>query len=211
MTAKTFAYIRVSAKDQNPDRQLFEMMQLGVSERDIFIDKDSGKNFNRPQYQALKQCLRQGDLLYIKSIDRFGRNSKEIKKEWEQITLEIKADIKVIDMPLLDTTQHKDTLGTFVSDLVLQVLSFVAERERENIRQRQAEGISIAKAKGKHLGRPQMNFDSLSKEQKAIVESVYPQWLRKEITAVQFIQMLGLKKNTFYKIMKEYNERVRVH
>ncbi|MFI8712834.1 recombinase family protein [Brevibacillus brevis] len=211
MTAKTFAYIRVSAKDQNPDRQLHEMMQLGVSERDIFIDRDSGKDFDRPQYQALKQCLRQGDLLYIKSIDRFGRNSKEIKKEWEHITQEIKADIKVIDMPLLDTTQHKDMLGTFVSDLVLQVLSFVAERERENIRQRQAEGISVAKAKGKHLGRPQMNYDTLSKEQKAIVESAYPKWQRKEITAVQFIHMLGLKKNTFYKIMQEYKGRVKVH
>lgn len=204
MTTKTFAYIRVSAKDQNPDRQLHEMMQLGVNERDIFIDKESGKDFDRPQYQALKQCLRQGDLLYIKSIDRFGRNSKEIKKEWEHITHDIKADIKVLDMPLLDTTQHKDTLGTFVSDLVLQVLSFVAERERENIRQRQSEGIAVAKAKGKHLGRPQMNYDSLSKEQKAILESNYPRWQRKEITAVQFFELLGLKKNTFYKIINEY-------
>lgn len=206
MTTKTFAYIRVSAKDQNPDRQLHEMMQLGVNERDIFIDKESGKDFDRPQYQALKQCLRQGDLLYIKSIDRFGRNSKEIKREWEHITQEIKADIKVIDMPLLDTTQHKDTLGTFVSDLVLQVLSFVAERERENIKQRQAEGISVAKAKGKHLGRPPINYETLSKEQKSLVDSVYPKWQRKEITAVEFSKMLGLKKNTFYKIMKEYKE-----
>ncbi|WFB58699.1 recombinase family protein [Paenibacillus sp. BR1-192] len=208
MTAKTFAYIRVSAKDQNPDRQLHEMKQHGVHERDIFFDKESGKDFNRPQYQALKQCLRQGDLLYIKSIDRFGRNGKEIKKEWEHITQEIKADIKVLDMPLLDTTQHKDTLGTFVSDLVLQVLSFVAERERENISQRQAEGIAVAKAKGKHLGRPQMNIDTLSKEQKAILESNYPKWQSKEITAVQFIKLLGLKKNTFYKIIKEYEKRI---
>lgn len=208
MTAKTFAYIRVSAKDQNPDRQLHEMKQHGVHERDIFFDKESGKDFNRPQYQALKQCLRQGDLLYIKSIDRFGRNGKEIKKEWEHITQEIKADIKVLDMPLLDTTQHKDTLGTFVSDLVLQVLSFVAERERENISQRQAEGIAVAKAKGKHLGRPQMNIDTLSKEQKAILESNYPKWQSKEITAVQFIELLGLKKNTFYKIIKEYEKRI---
>lgn len=204
MTAKIFAYIRVSAKDQNPDRQLFEMKRLGVNERDIFIDKESGKNFDRIQYQALKQCLRQGDLLYIKSIDRFGRNSKEIKKEWEYITQEIKADIKVIDMPLLDTTQHKDTLGTFVSDLVLQVLSFVAERERENIRQRQSEGIAVAKAKGKHLGRPQINLDTLSKEQKLMLGLNYPRWQSKEITAVQFIGLLGLKKNTFYKIVKEY-------
>lgn len=207
MSTKTFAYIRVSAKDQNPDRQLHEMIQLGINERDIFIDKESGKDFNRPQYQALKQCLREGDLLYIKSIDRFGRNSKEIKKEWEHITQEIKADIKVLDMPLLDTTQHKDMLGTFVSDLVLQVLSFVAERERENIKQRQMEGITVAKAKGKHLGRPQMNIDTLSKEQKLILDSNYPKWESKQITGVQFIDMLGLKKNTFYKIMKEYQEQ----
>jgi len=206
MTAKIFAYIRVSAKDQNPDRQLYEMMQLGVNERDIFIDKESGKDFERAQYQALKQCLRNGDLLYIKSIDRFGRNSKEIKKEWEHITQEIKADIKVLDMPLLDTTQHKDTLGTFVSDLVLQVLSFVAERERENIRQRQSEGIAVAKAKGRHLGRPQMNWESLTKEQKANLELNYSKWQDKEITAVQFMEMLGLRKNTFYKIVKEYQQ-----
>lgn len=208
MTTKTFGYIRVSTKDQNPERQLHEMIQLGINERDIFIDKESGKDFDRPQYQALKQCLRQGDLLYIMSIDRFGRNSKEIKKEWEQITLDIKADIKVLDMPLLDTTQYKDTLGTFVSDLVLQVLSFVAERERENIRQRQAEGIAVAKVNGKHLGRPQKNLESLSKEQKVVLESTYHKWQNKEITAVQFIEMIALKKNTFYKIMKEY-EKVR--
>ncbi|MEH7743638.1 recombinase family protein [Neobacillus drentensis] len=158
MTTKTFGYIRVSSKDQNIDRQLNEMLKLGINERDIFIDKESGKNFDRPQYTALKQCLREGDLLYIKSIDRFGRNSKEIKKEWETITSEIKADIKVIEMPLLDTTQHKDTLGTFVSDLVLQVLSFVAEKEREDINRRQREGIESAKAKGKHLGRPKIEI-----------------------------------------------------
>ncbi|MDQ0888796.1 DNA invertase Pin-like site-specific DNA recombinase [Paenibacillus sp. V4I9] len=152
--------------------------------------------------------MRQGDLLYIKfSIDRFGRNSKEIKKEWERITQEVKADIKVLDMPLLDSTQHKDTLGTFVSDLVLQVLSFVAERERENIKQRQMEGILVAKAKGKHLGRPQMNIDTLSKEQKLILDTNYSKWENKEITAVQFIDMLKLKKNTFYKIVKEYQEQ----
>ncbi|MDF2790471.1 MAG: bin3, partial [Neobacillus sp.] len=162
MKNKIFGYIRVSSKDQNIDRQLNEMLELGINDRDIFIDKESGKNFNRPQYKALKQCLREGDLLYIKSIDRFGRNSKEIKKEWEIITSEIKADISVIDMPLLDTTQHKDTLGTFVSDLILQVFSFVAEKEREDINRRQREGIESAKAKGKHLGRPNINLESLN-------------------------------------------------
>lgn len=204
MSKKTFAYIRVSSKDQNEARQLKEILELGVNERDIFIDKESGKNFNRSQYKALKQCLREGDLLYIKSIDRFGRNSKEIRKEWEDITQNIKADIKVLDMPLLDTTQYKDQLGSFVSDLVLQVLAFVSERERDNILQRQAEGIEIAKAQGKHLGRPQLNLSTLSKEQRKKLESNYPKWKIKEITGIQFANELQLKKNSFYKIVKEY-------
>ncbi|PGY07113.1 recombinase family protein [Bacillus sp. AFS031507] len=204
MKNKIFGYIRVSSKDQNIDRQLNEMLELGINERDIFIDKESGKNFNRPQYKALKQCLREGDLLFIKSIDRFGRNSKEIKKEWEIITSEIKADIRVIDMQLLDTTQHKDTLGTFVSDLVLQVLSFVAEKEREDIHRRQREGIESAKAKGKHLGRPKISLESLNEKQKAILINKYESWKKNEITAVEFMNKMDLRKNTFYKIMKEY-------
>lgn len=206
MSNKTFAYIRVSSKDQNEARQLKEVLDLGINERDVFLDKESGKDFNRPQYQALKQCLREGDLLYIKSIDRFGRNSKEIKKEWEDITQNIKADIRVIDMPLLDTTQHRDTLGTFVSDLVLQVLAFVSERERDNILQRQAEGIKVAKAQGKHLGRPQLNLGTISKQQCQILEQNYSKWQCKEITGVQFMTLLDLKKNTFYKILGEYEK-----
>lgn len=204
MNQKVFGYIRVSSKDQNEARQLKELKELVINDRDIFIDKESGKDFNRSQYQALKQCLRAGDLLYIKSIDRFGRNSKEIKREWEDITQNIKADIKVLDMPLLDTTQHKDTLGTFVSDLVLQVLAFVSERERENILQRQAEGIAIAKASGKHLGRPNLNLNTLTLEQKKKLEINYPIWKSKEITGVEFMTLLGLKKNSFYKIIGEY-------
>lgn len=207
MTAKVFGYIRVSSKDQNEARQLKEMIDLNIGERDIFIDKASGKNFNRPQYQTLKNSMREGDLLYIHSIDRFGRNSKEIMKEWQEITQEIKADIKVLDMPLLDTTKHKDTLGTFVSDLVLQVLSFVAERERENINKRQAEGIAIAKAQGKHLGRPKMDLKSLSKMQRQTLEKYYQLWKNNEITGVQFADMLELKKNTFYNIIKEYENK----
>lgn len=206
MSKKTFAYIRVSSKDQNESRQLKEILELGVNERDIFIDKESGKDFNRSQYKALKQCLREGDLLYIKSIDRFGRNSKEIKSEWEDITQNIKADIKVIDMPLLDTTQYKDQLGSFVSDLVLQVLAFVSERERENILQRQAEGIAVAKAQGKHLGRPKLTLRTLNKEQKQKLESNYLRWKSKEITGVEFMTLLDLKKNSFYKIIGEYEE-----
>lgn len=196
---KKFGYIRVSSKDQNEARQLAEMLELGLNERDIFIDKDSGKDFNRPQYQALKQCLREGDLLYIKSIDRFGRNSKEIKREWEEITQGIKADIKVLDMPLLDTTLHRDNLGTFVSDLVLQVLSFVAEKERENIRQRQAEGIAIAKAEGRHLGRPKLSITPA-------FEQAYGLWKGDEITAVEAMERAGMSKATFYRKVKEYEE-----
>jgi len=204
---KTFGYIRVSSKDQNIDRQLAEMKALGIDDRDIYIDKESGKDFDRPMYQALKRTLRAGDLLYVKSIDRFGRNSREIKREWEEITQDIGADIRVIDMPLLDTTQHKDTLGNFVSELVLQVLSFVAEKERENIRQRQAEGIAVAKAKGKHLGRPRVSLDTLTKQQRQLFDENYPRWKAQEITAVQFMHVLGIKKTTFYKIVKEYEEQ----
>lgn len=204
---KTFAYIRVSSKDQNEGRQREEMLKHVADERDIFIDKQSGKDFNRPKYQALKNTLREGDLLLIHSIDRFGRNSKEIMKEWQEITQDIKADIKVLDMPLLDTTQYKDQLGTFVSDLVLQVLSFVAERERDNTKTRQAEGIALAKKEGKHLGRPQLNLDTISKDQRETLEKNFSRWKNKEITGVQFMDMLDLKKNSFYKIVKEY-ERV---
>ena len=197
MNHKTFGYIRVSTKDQNEARQLKEMLERDIPERDIFIDKESGKDFDRTNYKALKQCLRQGDLLYIKSIDRFGRNSKEIKKEWEDITQNIKADIRVIDMPLLDTTQYKDTLGSFVSELVLQVLAFVAERERENIRQRQAEGIAIAKVNGKHLGRPKA---TVPKE----FDKVYQEWKSDKLKAIEAMRKLGLTKTTFYKLVKEF-------
>lgn len=204
MPTKEFGYIRISTKDQNLDRQLDEMKKYIKEDRDIFIDKASGKDFKRVGYQSLKHSLREGDLLYVKSIDRFGRNSKEIRKEWEEITQEIKADICVLDMPLLDTRKYKDTMGSFVSDLVLQVLSFVAEREREHIRQRQAEGIAAAKARGKYLGRPRITYETLSKGQKQIIEELYPSWKAKEITAVAFKDKLNLTKSTFYKIIKEY-------
>ncbi|GCF76323.1 DNA recombinase [Bacillus cereus] len=204
MTNKTFGYIRVSGKDQNEMRQVQAMRDLGIGERDIYIDKKTGKNFDRPQYQALKSTLRKGDLLYIHSIDRFGRKSADMKKEWEYITQEIGADIRVIDMPLLDTTKHKDTLGTFVSDLVLQVLSFVAEKEHSNILRRQAEGIAIAKAEGRYLGRPKVNLSTLKKSQIRIIEENFDKWKNGEITANFFMNLLELKRNSFYKIMKEY-------
>lgn len=210
MNSKIFGYVRVSSKDQNPERQIKEMKDLGIPEREIFIDKQSGKNFNREQYRTLKQCLREGDLLYIKSLDRFGRNYKEIMQEWNCLTKDIKADIRVIDMDMLDTTKNKDLLGTFISDLVLQILSFVAENERRNIKQRQAEGIALLKIRngGKGIGRPEININTLSKDQKDVLKKNYDKWTHKEITAVKFMQMLNLKKNSFYKIVKQYRTKL---
>lgn len=152
--SKTYGYIRVSSTDQNEDRQLIAMAQLSVPKRNLYIDKQSGKDFNRPQYRRMVRKLRPGDLLYVLSIDRLGRNYEEIQKEWRHLTKELGIDICVIDMPLLDTRQGKDLMGTFIADLVLQILSFVAQSERENIKKRQAEGIAAAKARGVKFGRP---------------------------------------------------------
>ena len=148
-----YGYVRVSAKDQNEARQIDALHSIGIPDSAIYVDKQSGKDFDRPQYKKLYMRLKNGDVLYIKSIDRLGRNYDEIIKHWRRITRFREADIVVLDMPLLDTRRGKDLLGTFLSDIVLQVLSFVAENERVNIRQRQAEGIAAAKARGKHLGR----------------------------------------------------------
>lgn len=200
MTNRTYGYCRISDKDQNESRQIKAMIDTGVDERFILLDKQSGKDFNRPQYQILKNALRQGDLLIIKSIDRLGRNYKEIIKEWQEITQEIKADIKVLDMSMLDTTLHKDLLGTFISDLILQVLAYVAEQERANIKQRQAEGIAVAKAQGKHLGRPRAGYPEDFNE-------VYSRWKGNQITAKRAMQELKLKTTTFYKLVKQYEEK----
>ena len=154
MRGKRYGYIRVSSTDQNEDRQKLAMAQVAVPEKDIYMDKQSGKDFERPQYKRLGKKLRPGDLLYILSIDRLGRNYEEIQRQWRLLTKEKKVDILVLDMPLLDTRRDKDLLGTFIADLVLQVLSFVAQNERENIRKRQAEGIAAAKKKGIRFGRP---------------------------------------------------------
>lgn len=200
MGSRTYGYIRVSDTDQNEARQVKAMQEAGVDERFILIDKQSGKDFNRPQYQILKNALRECDLLIIKSIDRLGRNYKEIMKEWQEITQELKADIKVLDMPLLDTTLHKDLLGTFISDLILQVLAYVAQQERDNIKQRQAEGIAIAKAQGKHLGRPKAelpeNFDT-----------IYKTWKDGKVTAKKAMLEMNLKPTTFYKLTKQFEGR----
>ncbi len=149
-----YGYIRVSSKEQNEDRQLIAMKEAGVSRRSVYMDKQSGKDFHRQNYQKLLRKLKKDDLLYIKSIDRLGRNYEEILEQWRILTREIGIDIVVLDMPLLDTRRGKDLMGTFLADIVLQVLSFVAENERTSIRQRQAEGIAAAREKGVHLGRP---------------------------------------------------------
>lgn len=153
-----YGYVRVSTKEQNEDRQLIALHELQIPKKHIYVDKQSGKDFNRPKYNKMLKKLQSGDLLCIKSIDRLGRNYAEIQEQWRKLTKDIGADIFVIDIPLLDTRTCKDLMGTFIADLVLQILSFVAQNERENIRKRQAEGIAAAKAKGVHLGRPSIEL-----------------------------------------------------
>ncbi|MFK9119562.1 recombinase family protein [Peribacillus frigoritolerans] len=199
MDIRKFGYIRVSSKDQNEGRQLQAMLENGLNERDIFLDKQSGKNFNRVQYQLLKRMIRKGDVLYIHSLDRFGRNKEEILQEWNDITKNIQADIVVMDMPLLDTTQFKDSLGTFIADLVLQILSWMAEEERDRIRKRQREGIDVALQNGVPFGRPKVQVT------KEFIE-VYNRWKAGEVTAVKAMEELGVKKTTFYKLVKEYED-----
>ena len=196
--SKTFGYCRVSSSDQKEDRQLEAMLDLGINERDIFVDKCSGKNFDRPQYQALKVQLREGDVLVIKSIDRLGRNYKQICDEWREITREIKANIKVLDMPVLDTTRTESLIGEVISDIVLQLLSYVAEQERAFIKQRQAEGIKLAKEKGKRLGKPPIEYPENW-------DNVYKIWKSGTITAREAMKQLNLKPTSFYKLAKKYD------
>ena len=198
MEQKVYGYVRVSTKEQNEDRQVQAMLDFGIPKERIFIDKQSGKDFERAEYQTLKRMLKDSpnSLLVIHSIDRLGRNYKEITKEWKEIITECKADIKVLDMPLLDTTQYKDLLGTFISDLILQVLSFVAEQERKNIRKRQAEGIAVAKAQGKELGRPKAEIT-----EQFIQE--WKKWKNGEQTAKQTMINTNTKRTTFYKLSKQ--------
>ena len=201
INSKTFGYCRVSSTDQKEDRQLESMLQLGINERDIFVDKCSGKNFDRPQYQALKVQLREGDILVIKSIDRLGRNYKQICEEWREITREIKANIKVLDMPVLDTTRTEGLIGEVISDIVLQLLSYVAEQERTFIKQRQAEGIKLAKEKGKRLGKPSIEYPENW-------DNVYKVWKSGAITAREAMKQLNLKPTSFYKLAKEKGKRL---
>ena len=195
--SNTYGYIRVSSLDQNEDRQLIAMRQKQVSEKNLFMDKQSGKDFNRPQYQEMLTKLHPGDLLYVLSIDRLGRNYEEIQRQWRVLTKEIGIDICVIDMPLLDTRNGKDLMGTFIADLVLQILSFCSENERINIKQRQAAGIAAARARGVHLGRPALpapkNFETILK-----------QWESGKITLQEARKRCKMSESTFYRRRREY-------
>ena len=192
-----YGYIRVSSTDQNEDRQLIALHEVGVTDKNIYMDKLSGKDFNRPQYKKLVKKMRSGDLLFILSVDRLGRNYEEIQNQWRILTKDIGIDICVIDMPLLDTRTCKDLMGTFIADLVLQILSFVAQSERENIKKRQEQGIAAAKAKGVHMGRPVKNvpdnFGLLVK-----------QWEKKQIPLEQVLKEYGMSEATFYRRLREY-------
>lgn len=192
-----YGYVRVSSSDQNEDRQIISMQEADILNKNIFIDKQSGKDFNRPNYKKLLKKLKQGDILYIKSIDRLGRNYEEIQTQWRVITKEIGADVVVIDMPLLDTRRDKNLLGTFISDIVLQLLSFVAENERLNIRQRQAEGIRAAKKRGVKFGRP-------TKDVPHNFDDIVCKWVRKEITVQEIMKMYSISESTFYRRLREF-------
>jgi len=192
-----FGYARVSSKEQNHGRQIDALCGAGIEMKDIFVDKSSGKDFERSEYKRLKARLCTGDLLMVTSIDRLGRNYNEILREWKEITKDMGAHIKVLDLPLLDTTKSgKDLTSSFISDIVLQILSYVAEQERVNIHQRQAEGIALAKAQGKHLGRPKA-------KRPESFDTVYSQWKNGSITFDEVLALLKLKRSTFYKFAME--------
>jgi len=187
----------VSSKDQNESRQMDAIKKMGINDRDIFLDKQSGKNFHREQYQLMKRMIRKGDILYIHSLDRFGRSKDDILNEWQELTKEIGADIVVLDMPLLDTTKYKDSIGNFISDLILQVLSWLAEDERDRIRTRQREGIDSALSNGVKFGRPSIEITD------GFIQS-YDKWQSGEITAVKAMEEANMKKTSFYKMVKVY-------
>lgn len=201
MRKRMYAYARVSSQDQKSDRQVSQFLEYGIEEPFIFVDKVSGQDFNRKEYQLLKHLLNEGDVLVISSIDRLGRNYDMILEEWQAITKGIKADIIVLDMPLLDTTQNKDLLGSFISDLILQILSYVAEQERTDIKKRQREGILEAKKKGVKFGRPEIqkpeNFDS-----------VFYEFKQGKFTAKEAMELCSLKRNTFYKMVSQFDGSV---
>ncbi|MCG7377397.1 recombinase family protein [Paenibacillus sp. ACRSA] len=194
-------YIRVSTKDQNEARQLEAMKNLGISERDFYIDKQSGKNFDRPYYQAMKSAIRKDDILFVKELDRLGRNAQEIKKEWEDITQNIGAHIVILDMPILDTRQYKNGLEKVISSIVLELLSYMSEREREKINGRQAEGIATAKNDGVVFGRPKQAINEEFKQ-------AYTEWKQGGITAVEAMRRAAMKPNSWYRRVKEYEQSI---
>ncbi len=199
---RKFFYARISTKDQTLERQIVEAKKIGIEEEYIFLEVASGKDFKRPEYQLLKRMLREGDVLYIKSLDRLGRNKQMILDEWNELVKVKKVDIVILDMPLLDTTKYKDMNGleNLISDIILQLLSYMAEDERLRTKERQREGIKIAREKGIKFGRrkidPGENF-----------EVVYKEWKSGEITAVKAMEILELKSNTFYRRVKEYESK----
>ncbi len=191
LTVEIYGYVRVSTREQNEDRQLIALREVGVEDKFVYMDKQSGKDFNRPNYKKLLRKLKKDDLLYIKSIDRLGRNYEEILQQWRMLTKDKGVDIVVLDMPLLDTRRGKDLMGTFLSDIVLQVLSFVSENERTNIRQRQAEGIAAAKAKGVKFGRPPLRLPDNFYE-------VHRAWRSKKLTLKEAANACDMPVGTFY-------------
>ena len=194
-----FGYMRTSSLDQNEIRQLIALVGAGVPEKNIYMDKQSGKDFERKQYQRMVRKLKKGDVLYVKSIDRLGRNYKEIQEQWRILTKDKGIDICVVDMPLLDTRQCKDLMGTFIADLVLQILSFVAENERANIRQRQAEGIAAAKARGVKFGRPPVSLPEN-------FYAVHQAWRSRKLTLDQAAKECGMPVSTFYGKAKKFEK-----
>ncbi|MBA3817085.1 MAG: recombinase family protein [Parachlamydiaceae bacterium] len=196
---RIFFYARVSSKDQSLERQIAAAKETGISEEYIFIEKASGKDFKRPEYQLMKRMFRSGDVLYIKSLDRLGRNKQMILDEWQELIKIKKIEIVVLDMPLLNTMKYKDLNGieSLISDLILQLLSYMAEDERKRINERQVEGIRSALNKGIKFGRKKLEINEKFK-------SVYPDWKQNKITAVEAMNIVGMKSNTFYRRIKEY-------
>ena len=192
-----YGYIRVSSTDQNEDRQVAALRGKEIPPQNIYTDKQSGKDFDRPQYKRLVKKVRPGDLLYVLSIDRLGRNYEEIQNQWRILTKEKGVDIAVLDMPLLDTRLNKDLMGTFIADLALQILSFVAQNERENIRKRQAEGIAAAKARGVRFGRPEI-------KNPADFGKTVREWEQKQISFAEALTRCGMSEATFYRRLREY-------
>lgn len=203
MEKQIYGYARVSSVDQNEDRQMIALSDSGVEKNHIYIDKQSGKDFKRPEYQKMLRKLKAGDLLYILSIDRLGRNYEEIQEQWRIITKEKSVDVCVIDMPLLDTRNGQDLMGVFIADLVLQILSFVAQNERENIRMRQAQGIAAAKARGIKFGRPPLPYPDDFQE-------IYNAWTAGRISLQEAAACCRWPQSTFYKKARRYEELYRV-